>query len=147
MTEFQKRQRETIKIYRTDMERMSEKLNVQREFLLEIFRFYEGLEEKADEEYGIKLKLSHKLNDALNEVMTMYERIEVLLEYQDLDFMLVNAQEWFETWRIRFGKHIGLLADEYMMPDLDDGEDMLEMVYTEHEDSEWESSFPSYEEA
>lgn len=61
--------------------------------------------------------------------------------------LMVKSRNFYKFYCIRFGKHIGLLADEYMMPDLDDGEDMLEMAYTEHEDSEWELSFPSYEEA
>ena len=132
----------TIRIYRTDVEKIQSLLDLRLGALEDLYEDYENLEtefyngledgEELSEEQLDELAGAETVAYEYEETVNLYNKAEALLADESFDFIYVDADEWYEQWYIEGSIDDGFVDMYYMLPNSDEADEMMERERKKH---------------
>ena len=124
MTHFNK----TIHIYRSDVENMQREIGQMIEKLDKIY--YWGVTRK--QKYMRTGTNARMLRIELYQLEQLYDKTDDLLADEFLDFICVDADEWFDFWQFEENVDGMFVNKYYMFPDSDEVDEIFEKMKSEY---------------
>ena len=118
----------TIKIYRTDIEKMKDQIGRRACNYLNVYFYYKesGIHRtnKMGGEYISDADVYREFNNAIK----MLKELDAMLANESFDFIYVDADEWFDEWYIQ--EHIDewVIDAYYMFPNSDEVDEIFERL-------------------
>ena len=123
----------TIKIYRSDVEKMKEKLKSRMDKIWDIYRWHNHIEAHLQSnEYFVEYLPAYDVYVEVNKTDYLTWKANKMLENEDFDFVIVDADEWFEEWHFDERIEDGLIDEYYMFPDSYEVDEIFEKMKSEY---------------
>ena len=114
----------TIKIYRTDVEKMKNAIELRMAQVWDIYYYHLHIEEYYikyyPEEYAGEYFSPMEIWEEICRTNYLCGKADALLANESFDFIHVDADEWFSEWDFEEYIEDGLTDKYYMLPDSDE---------------------------
>lgn len=119
----------TIKIYRTDVEKMKSAIELRMSHVWDIYHYHFGIEEYFrrcyPNEYVEEYFSPKEIWEEICRTNYLCGKADVLLANESFDFIYVDADEWFSEWDFEEYIEDGLTDKYYMLPDSDEVDEIF----------------------
>ena len=114
-----------IRIYRSDVEKMKSQLKHQADGIWDEYYFWKEVEKYYQTN---EIMSALEVWRELDRIYSLYDKADALLADESFDFIIVDADDWFEEWDV--GEYIGEghVDRYYMLPNSDEVDEIFETM-------------------